>query len=225
MLETRDVAGLSDRCDSLEEIIGELSGNATVLDVGCFGWRLAELTSAYGATLVGADLAEPPGRPRGARFVRIEDNAIAMPPSQCELVVAAHVLEHVMDATRFMRELVRVTSPGGLIYIEAPSELACVPRSSDDAADHSFHNFWDDPTHIRPWTPGALYRLALSCEAMPVAIERASAGGIPVARMVARKPAWVAGAGRQKYVSLRDVPRGVHNAWAAVWGDTEGEAP
>lgn len=53
----------------------------------------------------------------------------------------------------------RITRRGGVIWIEAPSELAVQPVSSSDAEDHSFESFWDDPTHIRPWTPGALYRL------------------------------------------------------------------
>ena len=219
MVEAGEIAELRDQCESVEQIIGRLPENATVLDVGCFGWRLAELASAKRVQLVGADLIEPPGRPRGVGYVSIEDNQISMPNSQCALVVASHVLEHVIDPTRFMRELVRVAKLGGLIFVEAPSELACITHSSSDPSDHRFTNFWDDPTHIRPWTPGAMYRLALSCQALPVSIQRADASGIPVVRMVAQKPPWVAGSGQHRYVSLRGVEPGVQNAWEVVWGD------
>lgn len=217
-LATGDVAELADRCESLEQIIGKLAENSTVLDVGCFGWRLAEQALAQRVQLVGADLAEPPGRPQGVGFARINDNQISMPDSHFDLVVASHVIEHVVNATGFMRELVRVAKPGGLIFLEAPSEMACIPPSSNDPSDHRFLSFWDDPTHVRPWTPGALYRLALSCQSLPLSIQRADAGGIPSVRMVAQKPNSVAGRGQHRYVSLKDVEAGLANAWGAVWG-------
>ena len=217
-LATEGVAELGDRCESIEQIMARLPENATVLDVGCFGWRLAGQALAQRVQLVGADLREPPGRPLGVGYASIKDNQISTPDSHFDLVVASHVLEHVVEATGFMRELVRVAKPGGRIFMEAPSELACVPSSSNDPSDHRFLGFWDDPTHIRPWTPGAMYRLALSCQALPVSIQRVDAGGIPSVQMVAQKPAWVAGRGQHRYVSLREVDAGLANAWAAVWG-------
>jgi SAM-dependent methyltransferase len=217
-LATEGVAELGDRCESIEQIVARLPEDSTVLDVGCFGWRLAEQSLAQRVRLVGADLAEPPGRPHGVGYASIKDNQISMPDSQCDLVVATHVLEHVVDAMGFMRELVRAAKPGGLIFLEAPSELACIPPSSNDPSDHRFLSFWDDPTHVRPWTPGAMYRLALSCQAMPVSIQRADAGGIPSVQMIAQKPTWVAGRGQHRFVSLRKVEAGLQNAWEAVWG-------
>lgn len=58
-----------------------------------------------------------------------------------------HVLEHV-DFVRLMDEFHRVLAPGGLLHLR-------VPHASSFC-------FWDDPTHIRPftsrtfdyWTPG-----------------------------------------------------------------------
>lgn len=217
-LATDDRPTLSDHCESLEQIIGRLPENATLLDVGCWGWRLAEQALAQRVRLVGADLAEPPGRPHGVGYANIQEHQISMPDSQCDLVVASHVLEHIADAIGFMRELVRVAKPGGLIFMEAPSELACIPPASNDPSDHRFLSFWDDPTHVRPWTPGAMYRLALSCQALPISIQRNEAGGIPCVQMVAQKPAGLAGRGQHQYVSLRDVKAGLHNAWEAVWG-------
>lgn len=225
MIEAEEIAELRDQCESVEQLIERLPENATVLDVGCFGWRLAELASKHNVQLVGADLTEPPGRPRGVRYASIEDNEISMPRSLCDLVVASHVIEHVVDPMQFMSDLVRVTKPGGLIFIEAPSELGCISESSSTPSDHRFSNFWDDPTHVRPWTPAALYRLALSCQVKPMSIQRAEADGIPIVRMVAEKPAWVVGVGRRKYVSLRGVEPGLQNAWKAVWGDIKGEEP
>ncbi|NDH08804.1 MAG: hypothetical protein EBY16_04185 [Gammaproteobacteria bacterium] len=83
--------------------------------------------------------------------------------------------------------------------------------------DHQFLSFWDAPTHIRPWTPGALYRLALSCYCVPCQIERAEFGGIPVVRMVGLKPTDCFGIPPIAYVSLLNVAPGLDNAWQHVW--------
>ncbi|ART57247.1 hypothetical protein CBP36_19620 (plasmid) [Acidovorax carolinensis] len=200
---------------SAEFIINQ---GATVVDCGCYGWRLADRCEQVGAMLIGVDQSEPPGRPRNVTFAPISAGVIALPDGVADVVVASHVLEHVIAPVEFMWELTRITSPGGLIWLEAPSELSAKPIASTEADDHSFESFWDDPTHIRPWTPGALYRLALSCHCVPLAISRCDAGGIPSARMVARKSAVIQPAMRPRYVSLRNVPPGVQNAWAHVWG-------
>jgi SAM-dependent methyltransferase len=85
-----------------------------------------------------------------------------------DLVVAAHVIEHLRRPVEAVAECVWVCRPGGRIYVEAPSErstwLPGMPFWRDDLRSLSFY---DDPTHVgRPWTPQALHRLAryLGCE-------------------------------------------------------------
>ncbi|ABD72023.1 Methyltransferase type 11 (plasmid) [Rhodoferax ferrireducens T118] len=191
---------------------------ATVVDCGCYGWRLAAHCTRAEARLIGVDQLEPPGRPVGTAFACIHGLAIDLDDDVADVVVASHILEHVQEPTVFMLELMRITKPGGVIWIEAPSELSALINASSDSEDHSFLSFWDDPTHVRPWTPGALYRLALSCQCVPVAISRCNAGGIPSSRMVGRKPMGLSGLPSTRYVSLRDVEPGLSNAWHHVWG-------
>ena len=85
-----------------------------------------------------------------------------------DVVVASHVIEHLKDPIGLIRECVRVCRPGGVIYLEAPSERSVWMPSMPFKWDR-FHSlsFFDDPTHIsRPWTPQAFYRLAklLGCD-------------------------------------------------------------
>ena len=66
-----------------------------------------------------------------------------LPDNAFEHVRLKHVLEHVgQDFTVFaavMREIYRVTAPGGLVEIHVP---------------HVRHDtFWSDPTHVRAFTP------------------------------------------------------------------------
>jgi len=198
-------------------MIADLPQDSLVLDIGCFGWRLAQACASHGHRLIGLDRAEPPDRPAAAGFALMNGVQLDLPDDLGHLTVAAHVLEHLDQPILFFAELARVTAPGGLIWIEAPSELSAMPRASDDPADHAFVSFWDDPTHVRPWTPAAFYRLALSCQCLPLACGRAQTGGIPVSRMLARKPLDVHGRPPTTYVSLLGVEPGLEAAWRAVW--------
>lgn len=190
-----------------------------VVDCGCYGWRLAAHCEEVGATLIGVDIDEPPNRPPNAAFAGVADGAISLPDEYADVVVASHVLEHVANPVKFFWELMRIAKQDALIWVEAPSELSALPPGSNDAQDHTFASFWDDPTHVRPWSPGAMYRLALSCHCIPLAVGRCDAGGIPATRMIARKPSSAIGAQQPRYVSLLGVPPGVRNAWTHVWGD------
>ncbi len=200
------------------ELVRNLPRGSTVVDVGCFGWVLGEATAQNGVTLIGTDQVEPPGRPAHAKFVIGSNSKIELPDDCCDLVAAGHVLEHISDGIAFAVELFRIVRPGGQVWIESPSELGCQSRSSEDPEDQHFYSFWDDPQHVRPWTPGAFYRLAITCQAVPLAIQRAQTGDVPVSRMVARKPETVRGAPQTRYVALKDVGYGVKAAYEAVWG-------
>ena len=82
------------------------------------------------------------------------------------MIVLSHVIEHSQAPLKLFEALLRVCKPGGVIYIEAPSDRSLLVKSDPNFKSNSFLSFWDDPTHIRPWTPAAFYRLALSydCE-------------------------------------------------------------
>lgn len=205
-------------CPTSVDLVQALAKDSVVVDIGCFGWRLSEAALASGAVLIGVDQVEPPGRPSHARFVHSSDSVIDLPDDSCDLVVAGHVLEHVADAVRFAINLFRIVKPGGRVWIESPSELGCQAVSSGDPEDHRFLSFWDDPQHVRPWTPGALYRLAITCQAIPLAIQRGQTGDVPVSTMLALKPEFVRGKPAMRYVTLKDVGYGVKAAYEAVWG-------
>jgi SAM-dependent methyltransferase len=205
-------------CPTATDLVRALPRGAGVVDFGCYGWLLDEASRAAGVQYLGVDRVEPPGRPPQARFVRASGGAIDLPDDHCDLAVAGHVLEHVAEPIQLMAELLRVVKPGGQLWIESPSELGCQSVASDDVEDHRFLSFWDDPTHIRPWTPGAFYRLALTCQAVPLAIQRGQTGDVPVSTMLAMKPSDVRGKPETRFVTLRNVGYGLDAAYEAVWG-------
>lgn len=202
---------------SPQKIIAALGPKPTVVDVGCHGWLLAESCERAQARYIGVDRTMPPSRPKSAEFAEMKGIQLSVQDDIAHLTVATHVIEHLYDPVGFVVELARITRPGGTIFLESPSELATLTKSSDDVEDHRFDSFWDDPTHVRPYTPAAFYRLALSAGLRPTAVGRGDSGGIPVAYMTALVP--YSGKIESRYVALKDVAYGFEAAAEAVWPD------
>jgi SAM-dependent methyltransferase len=149
----------------------KLPRGATVLDVGCYGFRQVEISRLNERTdLVHYGLDHPQARiekvPKDFIFqvCDIEREAFPFADSMFDFVVASHVLEHVRDPVRFLGECVRVCKPQGWISFEIPSERSIMlpgfPFQHDKFMSLSFY---DDPTHNgRPWTSQGLFRLAKS---------------------------------------------------------------
>lgn len=189
-----------------------------VVDIGCYGWRLADACTANNVMLTSVDKSEPPHRPATAHFALSVEGEIKISDNHADVVIASHVLEHVAEPIAFFLELRRIIQPGGYVWLESPSEWSTQTQSSDNAEDHTFASFWDDPTHIRPWTPGSFYRLTLGCRMIPISICRSDADGIPSVRMLAKKPL-VPHQDSYRYISFMGVEPGLQTAWQHVWDE------
>jgi SAM-dependent methyltransferase len=139
------------------------------------------------------------------RFSLLSAMGAPLPEGNADLVVAANVLEHCVDAVGVFGTLLAAVRPGGLVYVEAPSEFTLFERSDPDVEGQAYSSFWDDPTHVRPWPPAALYRLGLSYGARPEACHYAFRAGLHSGIALIRRidP----GPPRYRYVSLVDCPR------------------
>jgi len=142
----RDKLKLSPRVPALFKCIRELPRGAQVLDVGCGTGGLLELIEMERDDLntYGVDIGTPPTfRPRG-RFAHASAFKLPFSDNAFHVVTCAHVLEHMNDPIPALAEIVRVCKPGGAIYIETPSQRAALMPFG--------FSFWDDPTHVRPYT-------------------------------------------------------------------------
>lgn len=158
----------------LSQLLTTLPDGATTLDVGCLGFRVANLGDSLGRTDMahsGVDfIAEPQGIPErfSYRFADLNEEGIPYEDDSFDLVVASHVIEHVKDPIGLISECVRVLKPGGKLYVEAPSERSLLlPGFPFHHEEFRSTSFFDDPTHqARPWTPQAFVRLMryLGCE-------------------------------------------------------------
>jgi len=149
----RDRLGLAPKVPWLFRRIKNLSAGARVLDVGCGRGGFLQLMERENPAIdsYGLDIGTPAERLSNGLFVRGSATALPFADNTFDVVTCTHVIEHIQDALSCVQELVRVCRPGGVIYIEAPS-----PRA---ASVPIFNNFWDDPTHIRPYSRQSLGRM------------------------------------------------------------------
>ncbi|MFN3701619.1 MAG: class I SAM-dependent methyltransferase [Alphaproteobacteria bacterium] len=229
----------------LNQVLKNLDDESKILDFGCLSWTVYHESKKINKNFVhyACDIIEPSLIPADINFFTVDEGVerLDIEDDSFDLIVLSHVLEHVSAPVPLFEELVRICKPGGRIYVETPSDRSVSVKSDKCAQSHSFYNFWDDPTHIRPYSPAGLYRLAISFCMIPeevkyignwldvavypfyvllsmVSNERFELTVAMWKRykwacyMVARKPENKNGRIPYKYISLKNVKKGYENA-------------
>jgi SAM-dependent methyltransferase len=88
------------------------------------------------------------------------DNLSTVPDAFFDVIVMAHVVEHLRDGHRALALLAKKLAPNGHIYVEFPSVRSlALPRASK----HGMH-FSDDPTHVRVYTVAEIANTLLAAK-------------------------------------------------------------
>ncbi|HEX4299366.1 MAG TPA: methyltransferase domain-containing protein [Gammaproteobacteria bacterium] len=137
---------------ALAALLDELPRGARVLDVGSGQGSLPEKLAQYRPDLeiVAFDLA-PAGQGRGYAWVAGDACRLPFQDGRFQLVLCRHVIEHIPEAMRMVHELERVLAVDGRLYLDCPDVRSAMSWSP--------LNFWEDPTHLRPYTPAGLQRV------------------------------------------------------------------
>lgn len=73
-----------------------------------------------------------------------ESEALPIPDDSVDILFSLAVVEHINNIDHFMSECFRVLKPNGIIYLSTPNFRYC------------FRDFYNDPTHVRPFTDVSL---------------------------------------------------------------------
>jgi len=131
-----------------------------ILDLGCGGGgNCADFRRLYPrAELFGVDIF---GRgPAGIdyRQVDLDRGELPFDDGFFDIVTMTHVIEHLNYPCRISKAIHRVLRPSGGFYVETPNWTSTLVPSFGFCREQSNpFNFYDDPTHVRPWSKHGLY--------------------------------------------------------------------
>jgi 2-polyprenyl-3-methyl-5-hydroxy-6-metoxy-1,4-benzoquinol methylase len=110
---------------------------ATLLDLGCADRFLEPACTNEGWNYTGLDYND----------VDFEVGKLSVAANSVDIAISLAVIEHLREPENFISEIFRCLKPGGLIYLSTPNFQL------------DWKNFYNDPTHVRPYTPTSLEEL------------------------------------------------------------------
>lgn len=103
----------------VEMLEGEMRGNA--LDVGCGDGTLTQRLSDVGFSARGVDRFPGDFRPKLPIDVADLNESLPYEDGMFDVVVSTEVIEHVENPWFFVREMHRITRPGGVVIVSTPN--------------------------------------------------------------------------------------------------------
>ena len=117
----------------------------TVMDLGCGDQFLREAIEIRGGAYIGLDVED----------LDFEKDDFPIKADSIDVAISLSVIEHLYDPGVFLGEIKRVLKKSGVVWLETPDIKACGI------------DFWNDPTHIHPYTKLSL-KMALKMNGFSV---------------------------------------------------------
>ncbi len=149
-----------------------------VLDLGCGSGDKGKAIKALcpDIEIHGVDILPEASVPAFYFYQKVDlDNAsLPFPDEYFDGVMFWHVIEHLKFPMQLGPEINRVMKKGARIYVETPNWTSIlVPSFGFRREQHAPFNFFDDPSHLRPWTRHSLFEfLFQGCD---LSVERVGA--------------------------------------------------
>jgi len=157
------------RFDRRMIFIRSLPESARVLDLGCGSGNNGIAVKAIhpGSELHGVDIILQPDLPSFYSFTATDLDTGVLPfaDSYFDGVFFTHVLEHLHTPLKLGGEIHRVMKKEARIYVETPNWTSVfAPSFGFRREQHNPFNFYDDPTHVKPWSKHGLFEfLSQNC--------------------------------------------------------------
>ena len=130
----------------------KMSEGMSLLDVGCGQGIQSSEFANLGLKVCGVDHSkEVQFKNFEYRKIDIQNNILPYPDNSFDVVFSKSVIEHIIDPSCFLRECKRVLKPAGVLILLTPDWVT------------QKENFYDDPTHVHPYTRKSL-RMILEME-------------------------------------------------------------
>jgi SAM-dependent methyltransferase len=103
------------------------SRGGTLVDVGCGVARIHDELSGLFDRYLGLDLVVYPDAPPGVQRICADlERSLPLREAVADLAVAVEIIEHLENPRALVRELARITRPGGVVVITTPNQLSAL---------------------------------------------------------------------------------------------------
>jgi 2-polyprenyl-3-methyl-5-hydroxy-6-metoxy-1,4-benzoquinol methylase len=166
----------------VSRLIADRSGKT--LDVGCGQGNFHNYLDLTQHQYIGVDIVRYPGFPEHTEFIQSDCDScqIKLPNNYAETVCCIETIEHLENPRAFVRELVRITAPGGKIAITTPNQLSLLSKLTF-LFKNQFNAFQESPgcypAHITALLEIDLIRIATECQLADIQIHYTDDGRMP----------------------------------------------
>lgn len=110
------------------ELLRVRQASGVLADVGCGKGDLVRMVRGRFSGIVAIDAVRYDGLPPDVTFLRADLDAAGLPldDGSVDVAVAVEVIEHLENPRAFVRELVRITRPGGWVAVTTPNQLSAL---------------------------------------------------------------------------------------------------
>ena len=136
-LETRARQSLGTSHDAIYATVEALvaarhGGGGTLADIGCGSGALCERLRPRFRRVIGVDAVRYAGLPDDVEFMShdLDGPRLPLPDAAADVVTAVETIEHLENPWAFVRELARVTTPGGWVVITTPNQLSLLSKAT-----------------------------------------------------------------------------------------------
>ena len=167
----------------VERLLGEAGAAGTLIDVGCGTGDLWRRLRGRFSRVIGVDAVRYDGLPQDVTFTAADlDEALPLADGLADATVAVEVIEHLENPRAFVRELARITRPGGWVVITTPNQLSALSLLTL-LVKGRFSAFQerDYPAHRTALLEIDLRRIAAECGLEEVRIAHSRRGRLPLA--------------------------------------------
>jgi SAM-dependent methyltransferase len=107
-------------------------GGGVLVDVGCGTGTLWRRLRGRFDRCVGVDAVQYAGLDTDVKFVAhdLDEPRIPLPDGSGQVVTAVETIEHLENPWAFVRELARLTAPGGWVVVTTPNQLSALSKTT-----------------------------------------------------------------------------------------------
>ena len=132
----------------------QLQRGQSVLEVGCGRGYFLRMLEDQAGSAVGLELNKEASQEKVTKFPICIELLEEHTPRECyDVVYGFQILEHVVDARKFLENCIRVTRPGGRVIVSTPNHKNSEFARYEDPFDMP-------PHHINQFTPKVYHRIA-----------------------------------------------------------------